>query len=88
MPGNPYDVNTLYEAVERAEILSDVKPEIAFVDRGYRGVEIEGVHIWKSGQKRSVTQGRDVGYSRQCLRDQLFRLKQTLERMEDAEPGA
>ncbi len=57
MPGNPYDGHTLYEALEQAEILSGVKPQMAFVDRGYRGVEIEGVQIWKSGQKRGVTRG-------------------------------
>ena len=57
MPGNPYDGHTLYEALEQAEILSDVKPEMAFVDRGYRGVEIDGVQVWKSGQKRGVTRG-------------------------------
>lgn len=57
MPGNPYDGHTLYEALEQAEILSSVKPQMAFVDKGYRGVEIEGVQIWKSGQKRGVTRG-------------------------------
>lgn len=57
MPGNPYDGHTLYEALEQAEILSDIKPQMAFVDRGYRGVEIDGVQIWKSGQKRGVTRG-------------------------------
>lgn len=57
MPGNPYDGHTLYEALEQAEILSNVKPQMAFVDRGYRGVEIDGVQIWKSGQKRGVTRG-------------------------------
>jgi len=57
MPGNPYDGHTLYEALEQVEILSDVKPQVAFVDRGYRGVDIDGVQIWKSGQKRGVTRG-------------------------------
>jgi len=55
MPGNPYDGHTLHEALEQAEILSEVKPLTAFVDRGYRGVEIAGVQIWKSGQRRGVT---------------------------------
>lgn len=26
-----------------------------FVDKGYRGVSVEGVTIWRSGQKRGVT---------------------------------
>lgn len=55
MPGNPYDGHTLHEALEQAAILSGVKPEMAFVDRGYRGVEIDGVQIWRSGQSRGVT---------------------------------
>jgi IS5 family transposase len=57
MPGNPYDDHTLHEALEQAAILSDVKPEIAFVDHGYRGVEVEGVWVWRSGQRRGVTRG-------------------------------
>lgn len=47
MPGNPYDGHTLHEALEQAAILSDVKPEMAFMDRGYRGVEVEGVQVWR-----------------------------------------
>lgn len=57
MPGNPYDGHTLHEALEQAAILADAKPEMAFVDRGYRGVEIDGVQIWRSGQRRGVTRG-------------------------------
>jgi IS5 family transposase len=57
MPGNPYDGHTLHEALEQAAILSAVQPVMAFVDRGYRGVEIAGVQIWKSGQRRGVTRG-------------------------------
>jgi IS5 family transposase len=57
MPGNPYDGHTLHEALEQAAILSDVEPEMVFVDCGYRGVEVEQVQIWRSGQKRGVTRG-------------------------------
>lgn len=57
MPGNPYDGHTLHNALEQAAILSDVDPDMVFVDRGYRGVEIDGVQIWKSGQRRGVTRG-------------------------------
>lgn len=55
MPSNPYDGNTLYEALEQAQILSNVRPEIAVVARGYRGVEMDGIRILRSGQKRGVT---------------------------------
>ncbi|MBB3262039.1 IS5 family transposase [Paraburkholderia bannensis] len=57
MPGNPYDGHTLAEALEQAEILSDVTPEIAVVDRGYKGVDIEGVKIYHPGLRRGITRG-------------------------------
>ena len=56
MPGNPYDGHTLHEALEQAEILSQIKPAKAFVDHGYRGVEVAGVRIRKLGQRRGVMQ--------------------------------
>ena len=57
MPGNPYDGHTLHEALKQAAILSDVEPEMVFVDRGYKGVEVDHVQIWRSGQRRGVTRG-------------------------------
>lgn len=57
MPSNPCDGHTLHEALEQAEIPPDIKPEMVFVDRGYRGADIDGVQIWKSGQRRGVTRG-------------------------------
>ena len=45
------------ELPEQAAILSDVTPEMAFADRGYNGVDIDGVQIWNSGQRRGVTRG-------------------------------
>jgi transposase, IS5 family len=35
--------------------LIDQKPKTVFVDRGYRGIAVDGVTIWRSGQKRGVT---------------------------------
>ena len=35
--------HTLEEALDQAAILSDIKPEIAIVDRGYQGAEPDGV---------------------------------------------
>ncbi len=57
MPGNPYDGHTLAEALEQAEILSGAKPQIAVVDRGYRGVEVKGVKIYHPGLRRGITRG-------------------------------
>ena len=55
---HPFDGHTLCEALELAEILSELRPTVAVVDRGYRdyrGAEIAGVTIWRSGHKRGVT---------------------------------
>ncbi|HDR8957859.1 IS5 family transposase [Burkholderia vietnamiensis] len=57
MPGNPYDGHTLAEALEQAAILSDVSPEIAVVDRGYKGVAVDGVQIYHPGLRRGITRG-------------------------------
>ena len=55
MPGNPYDGHTLGEALEQVEILADNRPGIAIVDKGYRGVQVQGVQILRSGQRRGIT---------------------------------
>ena len=55
LPGNPYDGHTLPEAIEQVSILTAQKPKAVFVDKGYRGISVDGVTIWRSGQKRGVT---------------------------------
>ena len=55
LSGNPYDGHTLAEALEQVEILTDQKPELAFVDRGYRGHGVENVKVFLSGARRGVT---------------------------------
>ena len=55
LSGNPYDGHTLHEALEQVEILTDQKPEFAFVDRGYRGHGVENVKVFLSGARRGVT---------------------------------
>jgi transposase, IS5 family len=57
MPGNPYDGHTLAEALEQAAILCDAAPEVAIVDRGYKGVALDGVKIYHRGLRRGVTRG-------------------------------
>lgn len=57
MPGSPYDGHTLAEALEQAAILSDVTPEVAVVDRGYKGVAIDGVKVYHPGLRRGITRG-------------------------------
>ncbi|ABM36708.1 IS5 family transposase [Polaromonas naphthalenivorans] len=55
MPGNPYDGHTLDEAIEQVEILAEKRPGIAIVDKGYRGAQVQGVQILRSGQRRGIT---------------------------------
>ena len=45
MPGNAYDSRTLAETLEPVGILADAQPKITIVDKGYRGVDIDGVRI-------------------------------------------
>lgn len=46
-PGNPYDGATLKPALEQVERVTDIKPEQALVDQGFRGKEHhpEGVNV-------------------------------------------
>jgi transposase, IS5 family len=55
MPGNPYDGHTLPSAVAQIHALTHRTPKAVFVDRGYRGIAVPEVKIWRSGQKRGVT---------------------------------
>ncbi|MDB5745140.1 MAG: transposase, family [Polaromonas sp.] len=54
MPGNPYDGHTLHETIEQVEILADNRPGMAVVDKGYRGAQVQGVQILRSGQRRGI----------------------------------
>jgi hypothetical protein len=59
-PGNPYDGYTLNEQVEQATILMQAlgtKPQTAFVDMGYRGVDKDnlGLDIKHRGKSKSLT---------------------------------
>lgn len=55
MPGNPYDGHTLAEALEQVETLTDQRPELAVVDRGYRGHGVTKTQVMISGQRRGLT---------------------------------
>jgi IS5 family transposase len=55
LQGNPYDGHTLSEALEQVEILTDQRPEMVFVDRGYRGHGVETLKVFISGARRGVT---------------------------------
>lgn len=52
MPGNPYDGHTLAVTLEQVKMLAERAPTTAIVDRSYRVVEVKGVRILRSGQRR------------------------------------
>ena len=54
-PGNPYDGHTLAPALEQVEILTDQRPALAVVDRGYRGHGEERTRVLISGTRRGLT---------------------------------
>lgn len=55
LPGKPYDGHTLPEAIEQVSILTHRTPKGVFVDKAYRGVSVDGLTIWRSGQRRGLT---------------------------------
>ena len=55
LPGNPYDGHTLSEALQQVSILTGQTPELAVVDRGYRGHGVSGAKIPISGTRRGLT---------------------------------
>ena len=55
LPGNPYDGHTLAEALEQVEVLTDRRPNLAVVDRGYRGHGVETTRVLFSGTRKGMT---------------------------------
>ena len=41
--------------MQQVEILTDSKPELCLVDRGYRGHGVEGIKVIIAGQKRGIS---------------------------------
>jgi len=54
-PGNPYDGHTLYDQLQQVETLTGIRPERAYVDRGYHGHGVTDTKVYISGQRRGVT---------------------------------
>jgi IS5 family transposase len=54
-PGNPYDGHTLGSALEQIAILTDQMPDLAVVDRGYRGHGENSTRVLISGMRRGPT---------------------------------
>lgn len=55
LPGPPYDGHTLAEALEQVETLTEQKPSLAVVDRGYRSHGVETTKVLISGTRKGVT---------------------------------
>ena len=55
---NPYDGHTLKEALEQVAILTNQRPDLAVVDRGYRGHGVEAARVLISGKRRGLTPKR------------------------------
>ncbi len=54
-PGNPYDGHTLREALDQVTILTDRRPDLTVVDRGYRGHAETRTRVLISGTRRGLT---------------------------------
>lgn len=54
-PGNPYDGHTLRDALGQVEILTDQRPALAVVDRGYRRHDEGMTRVLISGTRRGLT---------------------------------
>ena len=48
-------INIRLAAQEVCYIINHSESKAVFVDKGYRGIDVPGVTIWRSGQKRGVT---------------------------------
>lgn len=55
LEGNPYDGHTLGKALDQVTRMTGVRPERAYVDRGYRGHGVTTTQVFISGQRRGMT---------------------------------
>jgi IS5 family transposase len=55
LPGNPYDGHTLPDALQQVETLTGCRPNLAVVDRGYRGHGVQSTTVLISGTRRGLT---------------------------------
>jgi IS5 family transposase len=54
-PGNLYDGHTLKETQGQVKVLTDQRPDLAVVDRGYRGHHEDKTRVLISGTRRGLT---------------------------------
>lgn len=87
MPGNPYDGHTLAETLEQVGILTgtDRPPATAIVDKGYRGVEIEGVAPLMASGRALPSKSALCTSSAKCL---PWRLSRKMRAASSSSPAA
>jgi IS5 family transposase len=74
---NPYDGVTLAPALKQVERTTEVRPEAAFVDRGFKGAAHHpaGVAVYVSGRKRLTRTLRDLLRRRAAIEPVIGHLK-------------
>lgn len=55
MPSNPYESHTLADALDQVEVLTDIRPSLAVVDRGYRGHGVTRTRVLISCMRKGIT---------------------------------
>jgi IS5 family transposase len=75
---NPYDGATLSPAIKQVERMTAVRPEAAFVDRGFKGTahHPEDVSLYVSGRKRLTRTWKAVLRRRSAIEPVIGHLKQ------------
>lgn len=77
LAGNPYDGHTLKEALTRAEENSESRIKVVFTDKGYRSHGVTDKIVYRSGQKRGITQSiKKMLKRRQAIEPQIGHMKQ------------
>jgi IS5 family transposase len=75
---NPYDGATLTPALKQVERTTEVRPEVAFVDRGFKGAAHHpgGVAVYVSGRKRLTRTLKSLLRRRSAIEPVIGHLKQ------------
>lgn len=53
--GNPYDGHTLGVQLNQVYTLTDIKPDVCYVDRGYNGSGVTDTRVVTAGQKNGIS---------------------------------
>lgn len=76
MPGSPYHGHTVDSQTEQVEILTEVRPKIALVDRGYRGVQAAcGTRLLVSQTRRLARPLKKLIKRRQAIEPVIWHMK-------------